>query len=90
MGCKLCGLSYESKVPHCLKCSKALNEAGLCSWCGKRQRKPKAENGQQSKYCHECQTARVREYDTPTAVHGNYRSAEKRENIRETKFGRDG
>lgn len=96
-GCQKCGCEYDAPIRHCTTCSAAFNKAGLCAWCGIAPRKPPLGRNKQSKYCEACQKEAIKAAQD-RAVCGSRslgaasrgRSGDHRENIRETKYGRDG
>lgn len=88
--CKMCGLSIKGHMPYCIYCITELKKKGLCVWCGEKPQKAKSKNGQQSRYCEECQAKAIAAFDYPAiACAGGYRTQDHRENTYETKHGRD-
>jgi len=86
--CAGCDRQIPEHVKFCMFCGRDLNKRGLCAMCGTKSRKPRAKNGQQSKYCELCQAiaidlANKRSYSRSD----NYRPPEARENTYETKHG---
>ncbi len=86
--CQGCPKQIPEKLQanFCLSCQGRLNKNGLCAQCGENSRKPARGKAKQSKYCEPCQKS-FRAFEARPEHQGSYRSAEMRENTRETKQG---
>lgn len=94
--CKGCDRKIPAHIIYCLICRSKLVKQGLCGWCGEKPRAPKT-SGQQSKYCVDCKQRMADNREKWQALQSKLppqpvaksRGPDARENVWETKHGRD-